>query len=328
MLKKTLRFRSAQISVAILLAVLLLAIFGSALAPQDPLHQSVKDFLQGPSSRHWLGTDYLGRDVLSRLLAGTRTSVTTAAEATLVGLVFGAIPGLLSAFLGTWFDFIANRITDAIMTLPTIVFAIGCTAVLGNSLTPAMLAIGFLSSPLFFRVTRAAALEFVRAQYVESAELFGASRFRIVRVHVLNKVIPTIAVAAAMSASAALLIVSSLTFLGIGVVPPAPTWGGVLASDLSYLNQAPWAPIVPAVLIMLTAGALNALADAIRDASGVHVSLLSAASSKAATEEAAATELTQPGDDADPAFLGANSANPVIDKIDEEAADVNRHSAA
>jgi peptide/nickel transport system permease protein len=325
MLKKTMRFRSAQISVAVLLAVVLLAVFGSALAPQDPLHQSVKEFLQGPSSRHWLGTDYLGRDVLSRLLAGTRTSVTTAAEATLVALVFGAIPGLVSAFLGTWFDFIANRITDAIMTLPTIVFAIGCTAVLGNSLTPAMLAIGFLSSPRFFRVTRAAALEFVRAQYVESAELFGASRLRIIRIHVLGKVVPTIAVAAAMSASAALLIVSSLTFLGIGVVPPAPTWGGVLASDLSYLSQAPWAPIVPAVLIMLTAGALNGLADAIRDASGVHVSLLSATSTKAAKAEASAiesNEASQPIDESEPARRSVNPA------INEEAADVDRHSAA
>jgi peptide/nickel transport system permease protein len=131
-----------------------------------------------------------------------------------------------------------------------------------------MVAIGVLISPLFFRITRAASLEYASAQYVEAATLQGASRARVVRVHVLPKLWPTIAVTAASAAASAVLTVSSLTFLGLGVQPPNPTWGGVMSSDLNYLTQTPWAPIAPALLIVVTVAALNALADAVRDTSG------------------------------------------------------------
>jgi peptide/nickel transport system permease protein len=269
-LRRALRSWPARVSLAILIGIAVLTVAGGRLAPADPLHQDVVHLLQGPSARHWLGTDYLGRDVLSRLLAGTRISVLTALLSILAALVLGAGPGLLSVYLGRWFDAVANRIADAVMTLPMLVFAIATIAVLGNRLVPVMLAIGFLVAPHFFRLTRAAALRHSREQYVEAAELFGAGKPRIVRTHVLGKVLPTVYVATAMYAAAALLTVSSLNFLGIGVVPPAPTWGGVLASDLTYLSQAPWAPVAPALLIALAVGSLNVLADAVRDASGVH----------------------------------------------------------
>jgi peptide/nickel transport system permease protein len=128
-----------------------------------------------------------------------------------------------------------------------------------------MFAIGILLAPLFFRVTRAATLEFARAQYVEAAERLGGSKLHVIRVHVVRKVLPTMAVTTASVTAGALLAVSFLTFLGIGVQPPAPTWGGVLSSDLDYLSQAPWAPFIPGALIAITVGALNALADAFRD---------------------------------------------------------------
>jgi len=130
-----------------------------------------------------------------------------------------------------------------------------------------MVPVGVLLAPAFFRVTRAATLEHARAQYVEAAELLGASKVHVIRVHVLRKVLPNIAVTTAMMTAAALLTVSFLTFLGIGVQPPAPTWGGILSSDLDYLNQAPWAAFIPGALIAITVGALNALADAFRDRS-------------------------------------------------------------
>jgi peptide/nickel transport system permease protein len=128
-----------------------------------------------------------------------------------------------------------------------------------------MFAIGILLVPGFFRITRAATLEFARAQYVEAAELLGASKLHVIRVHVVRKVLPTMGVTTASATAGALLAVSFLTFLGIGVQPPAPTWGGVLSSDLNYLSQAPWAPFIPGLLIALAVGALNALADAFRD---------------------------------------------------------------
>ena len=263
-----LRLPSARIALIILAVVILLSVFGSALAPQNPLTINANALFQGPSLHHLLGTDYLGRDVLSRLMAGTRLSVLTAFEAVGIGLVLGAPVGIAAVFLGRWFDFAVNRVSDALMTLPYIFFAVAVTAALGNGLVQAMSAVGILLAPGFFRVTRAATLEFASAQYVEAAELLGATKLHVIRVHVVRKVLPTIAVTTAMAAAGALLAVSFFTFLGIGVTPPAPTWGGVLSSDLDYLSQAPWAPFIPGALIAITVGALNALADAFRDRIG------------------------------------------------------------
>ena len=204
-----------------------------------PLTVNAGALFQGPSPHHLLGTDYLGRDVLSRLMAGTRLSVLTALEAVGIGLVLGTGPGIATVFLGRWFDFAANRIADALMTLPYIFFAVAVTAALDNGLVQAMVPVGILLAPNFFRVTRAATLEYARAQYVEAAELLGASKLHVVRVHVLRKVLPNIAVTTASMTAAALLAVSFLTFLGIGVQPPALTWGGILSSDLAYLSLAP-----------------------------------------------------------------------------------------
>jgi peptide/nickel transport system permease protein len=260
-----LRLPSARIAVVILAAIVFLMIFGSTLEPQNPLTINANALFQGPSAAHWFGTDYLGRDVLSRLMAGTRLSVLTAVEAVAVALVLGAPLGIASVFLGRVFDFIANRVADALMTLPYVFFVVAVTAALGNGLVQAMIPVGILMAPAFFKVTRAATLEFSQAQYVEAAELLGGSKLHVIRVHLARKVLPTIAVTSATMLAAALLAVSFLTFLGIGVTPPAPTWGGVLSSDLDYLSQAPWAPFIPGALIAITVGALNALADAFRD---------------------------------------------------------------
>jgi peptide/nickel transport system permease protein len=266
-MKGILRMPSARVAIGILAAVAFLTAFGSLLAPQNPLAVHAGALFRGPGAQHLLGTDYLGRDVLSRLMAGTRLSVLTALEAVGIGLVLGTVPGIATVFLGRWFDFAANRVADALMTLPSIFFAVAVTAALGNGLAQAMIPVGILLAPGFFRVTRAATLEHARAQYVEAAELLGASKPRIIRVHVLRKVAPNIAVTTASMTAAALLAVSFLTFLGIGVQPPAPTWGGILSSDLGYLSLAPWAPFIPGLLIAVTVGALNALADAVRDRS-------------------------------------------------------------
>jgi peptide/nickel transport system permease protein len=267
-MRSVLRLPSARIAIGILAAIAILVAFGSTLAPQNPLAINANALFQGPSAHHLLGTDYLGRDVLSRLMAGTRLSVLTALEAVGIGLVLGAIPGIATVFMGRWFDFTINRISDALMTFPYIFFVVAVTAALGNGVEQAMIPVGILLAPAFFRVTRAATLEYARTQYVEAAELLGASKLRVIRVHVLRKVLPTIVVTTASMTAAALLAVSFLTFLGIGVQPPTPTWGGILSSDLDYLSQAPWAPFIPGALIAVTVGALNALADAIRDRSG------------------------------------------------------------
>jgi len=265
-MKNVFRSTPAKAAAAVLLVVAVLALFGPLLAPQDPLAQDTSAMLQGPSAEHLLGTDALGRDVLSRLLAGSPLSISAALLAVTVGLVLGVVPGLLSVYLGRAFEWFSLRLTDTFIALPFLVFAIAMTALLGNGVTQAMVAVGILISPAFYRVSRAAALTVARSTYVEAAVLVGASTTWILRRHVWRHVLPAIAVTTAGMCGAALVIVSSLTFLGIGVVPPTPTWGGLLATDLQYLHQRPWGPVAPAALIVATVWALNALADALRDA--------------------------------------------------------------
>ena len=269
--RNTWRVPIARVALAVLLLVAVLAVFGGQLAPQDPLAQDTAHILQGPSGAHLLGTDYLGRDVLSRLLSGTALSAAGALEAVGAGLVLGIIPGLASIWLGRAFEWTALRAVDSLMSLPVTLFVIAAVGVLGNGLHQAMLALGVLLAPLFFRVTRAAALGLRQVPYVEAAELMGASRSWVLRRHIWSKVLPTIAVTTAQALAMALLLVASLTFLGLGVQPPAPTWGGMLASDLGFLAQQPWAPVLPGVLVMVTVGALHLLADAIRDGSSAPV---------------------------------------------------------
>ncbi|MFD5930189.1 ABC transporter permease [Streptomyces sp. NPDC060333] len=267
MVRRVLALTSGRTAVAILTLILLLAALGPLLAPQDPLATGEHP-LASASGAHWLGTDHLGRDVLSRLLDGSRVSVLGSLEVALTALAVGAIPGILSVHLGRGFEWLTLRLADTLVALPFLLFAVAVIALLGNGLTQAMLVTGTLVSPLLYRVARAATLAVARSQYVEAALISGASIGWVVRRHVWTKVLPPIAVALAQTIGLGFIIVSSLTFLGIGIQPPAPTWGGLLASDLGYLSHQPWAPVAPALLITVTVWAANLLADTIRDVSG------------------------------------------------------------
>lgn len=267
MLRGIWRLPAGRISLLFLAFILLLAIFGPALAPYDPL-DGTSEVLAHPNVRHWLGTDYLGRDVLSRILAGSTISVLGSVQVALIALVAGAIPGILSVYLGRTFEWLTLRLIDTVIALPFLVFAVAVTALLGNGIPQAMLVVGLLVSPAFYRVARAATLTISGTQYVEAALLSGASLGWIVRKHVWSKVLPPIAITLANTLGTGFVVVSSLTFIGIGVQPPAPTWGGVLASDLGYLNFRPYAPFFTILLIILTVLAFNLLADVIRDVSG------------------------------------------------------------
>ena len=267
MVRRVLGLTSGRIGLGIFAFIALLAILGPVLAPQNPLEGSAAT-LAGPSAHHLLGTDYLGRDVLSRLLAGSRVSILGAVQVALMALVVGVLPGILSVYLGRGFEWVTLRLTDTLIALPFLVFAVAVTALLGNGIAQAMFTVGILVSPLFYRVSRAATLTVARSQYVESAIVSGASVSWLIRRHVWVKVLPPIAVALAQTIGVGFVVVSSLTFLGIGVQPPAPTWGGLLASDLGFLSYQPYAPLVPTALIMATVWACNLLADAIRDVSG------------------------------------------------------------
>jgi peptide/nickel transport system permease protein len=249
----------------VLALVAVVAVLGAALAPHDPLAQDVEHtFAPAGTAGHLLGTDYLGRDVVSRLLAGAAPSVLSALAMVAVGLLLGALPGILSAFAGRGPAFALQRFADSLMSLPPIVFAIAVAGLFANGLLAAIVAVGVLLAPRFFRIARAEALGYARMQYVEAATLLGASRWWIIRRHVARKVLPTIAVTTATSAGYAVLAAASLGFLGLGVQAPDPTWGGMLASDVEYLGEDRLAPVWPGLAIALTVWALNALADTLR----------------------------------------------------------------
>ena len=267
MIRRVLSQPTGRIAVGILSVIALLAIFGSVLAPQNPLTTSPAQ-LAPISASHWLGTDYLGRDTFSRLLAGSRASIVGAVEVAVIALFVGAIPGVLSVYLGRVFEWATLRLIDTLISLPFLLVAVAVTALLGNGITQALLVVGVLLAPAFYRVSRAASLSVASSQYVEAAQISGASPAWVVRRHVWSKVLPPISVTLAYTVGAGFVVVSSLSFLGIGVEPPAATWGGLLSSDLSYLAYQPWAPVAPAVLIVVTVWACNLLADAIRDVSG------------------------------------------------------------
>lgn len=259
---------TVRAAILVILGIVVIAIAGPALAPYDPLGQDTANALQDSSLAHLFGTDYLGRDVLSRLLAGAPASLLSALGAALIGLVVGAVPGALSAFAPKVGEWLSLRLVDALLSLPFILFAIVFAALLGNGLFQATLAIGILIAPSFFRIARAATLRVRDSQYVEAATFLGGSAWWVLRRHVWRQVAPNLVVASVSALGGALLAVASLTFLGIGVQPPAPTWGGMLSSDLGYLAQRPFGPVAPALAIIITVGALNLLADATRDVLG------------------------------------------------------------
>jgi peptide/nickel transport system permease protein len=261
----------ARIAGIVLVLVALTAVFGPWLRPDGPNAQDATAIFASPGHAHLLGTDNLGRDTLSRLIDGTRLTFEGALLSMLIGLGLGAIPGMASAFVGRRTQFVSMRLVDAMLAFPPIIFAIAVVGAFGSGRWTASVAIGILIAPRFFRIVRAETLGLVGSQYVEAAELVGASRAYVLRVHVFRKVVPTIAVTSATTMAEALLAVSALAFLGLGPPAPAATWGGMLADDLTYLSQDPYAAIWPGLAIMITVAALNVIADGLRDSSTVRL---------------------------------------------------------
>jgi peptide/nickel transport system permease protein len=267
MLRNVLRVPSGRIAVVLLGVIFFLAIFGHLLAPDAP-NATIGTQLQGPSSVHWLGTDYLGRDVLSRMLSGATLSVLGALMVAVIALIIGAIPGLLSVYLGRVFEWVSLRVIDTLIALPFLVFAVAMTALLGNGVVQSMFAVGILLAPVFYRVARSSALSVARSEYVEAATLSGASVPWVIRKHVLSRVLPPLSIALSTTVGTGLVVIASLTFLGVGVQPPTATWGGILATDLQYIAIQPLAPVVPVVVILMAVLGCNLFADAVRDVSG------------------------------------------------------------
>lgn len=259
---------SIWMSGLILAIVIAFTIGGAALAPHDPLAQNVGNAMAGPSGSHWLGTDYLGRDTLSRIIVGTRETIVSAVAMVALGGLLGVLPGIASALLGRRSEFPVLRLVDAWLTLPTIIFAVAVGGLFSNGPAGIVLAIGFLFAPRFFRIVRAESLGIARAQYVEAAVLLGATKWWVIRRHIGRKVLPTIAVTTSIYLGGAVFASSSLNFLGLGSRPPAPTWGGMLSVATNHLWEDTLAPVWPGLIIVMTIWSFHSLADGLRAGTG------------------------------------------------------------
>jgi peptide/nickel transport system permease protein len=259
--------RSAVVAAIVLLAVALLAALAPWVVPHDPYAQG-EVFLTGPSAEHLFGTDELGRDIVSRLIYGARVSLVVAFGAALFGAVVGVPIGLLAGYLGRWVDAAAMRVVDVVLAVPTILFALIIVTVLGAGNVNLVLAIGFVSVPQFARLARASTLAIRETEFVHAARAMGAGKPDIMTRTVLPNIVAPILVQVVVTASLAVVVEASLSFLGLGVPPPEPTWGAMLQDSRSYLHQYPWYGVFPGLALVLTVICLERVGHGLQAAFG------------------------------------------------------------
>ncbi|TYR31588.1 dipeptide/oligopeptide/nickel ABC transporter permease/ATP-binding protein [Mesorhizobium microcysteis] len=255
-------------TVSVLVLLALLAIFADWLAPYNPLQQNLIKALQGPSAQHWLGTDDLGRDVLSRLIYGCRIAIIAAAEATAIAIILGVPLGLFIGYKGGWWDWVVMRMVEAIVSIPGIMVAIVIIALLGPGLHRAMIALGILFSTSFLRLARGVVLAEREEVYVRSARVVGAPDSRILLRHILPNIAPPLIVQVTLTVGAVLLAEAGLSFIGLGVQPPNASWGTMLNTAAAYMDLNWFLAIPPGLAIIVTVLSVNLLGDVIRDSIG------------------------------------------------------------
>lgn len=265
-IRRFLRNRLAVTGLVILLIFCLLALFAPWIAPSEPSKIYFDAMRAAPSSAHLLGTDELGRDILSRVIYGTRVSLTAGLVSVLAALVFGTTLGLSAGYLGGWVDNVIMRLVDALLALPFLVLAIALAAILGPSLQNTMIAIAIVSAPVFARITRGEVLAQREREYVQAAQALGASSQRLVWRHLLPNISGPLIVQTSLAIAAAILAESSLSFLGLGIQPPEPSWGSMLNAARGYLADHPWMAFAPGVAIFLAVLAFNLVGDGLREA--------------------------------------------------------------
>ncbi len=246
--------------------VLASALLANVIAPYDPIEQDYLALTEAPSVAHPLGTDDLGRDVLSRIIFGTRVSLQVGVIAVGIAVSIGVTLGLLSGYLGGIVDDVIMRFVDAVQAFPGLILALGITAALGPGIGNAMIAIGFVSIPAMARLTRGSTLSVRERDFVAAARVIGNTPGAIMRRHIWPNVTAPIIVQATLLVASAIVTEASLSFLGVGVRPPTPSWGAMLRTGSQYLEVAPWIAIAPGVAIFATVLAFNLVGDGLRRA--------------------------------------------------------------
>jgi peptide/nickel transport system permease protein len=264
---KWLARRPAAIIASLVIALFVAGALGAPwLAPFNPNAPHFDAIRRPPSDVYWLGTDEVGRDVLSRLIWGARASLLAGVIPVTIALTLSIPLGLLSGYAGGWVDGVIMRVNDAMLAIPFLIVAIALAAFLGPSLTNAMIAIGIAALPIFLRLSRGTVLVIKTEDFIEAARALGCSRRRTAVCHILPNMLPPLLVQSSITVAAAIIAEASLSFLGLGQQPPAPSWGSMLNAAQRYLSQAPWMALYPGLMIFFVVMALNVLGDGLRDA--------------------------------------------------------------
>lgn len=259
------QYRVASVGVGILIVFVVLAVVAPVLGLADPYSQSISDRLQPPSTTNYFGTDQYGRDLFSRVIFGTQSSLIVAFASVGLAAVVGIVLGLTSGYLGGYYDQLIMRFTDILMSFPSILLGIGMMAALGPNLFNLVIVLALVRIPTLARVIRADALAAKQHEFVDAARAIGASRTRIAALHVFPSTVPSIIVIAALSLGQAVILEAAFGFLGLGVQPPTPSWGNLLSSSRDFLRTAPYTVIIPGIFIALLALSFNLIGDGLRD---------------------------------------------------------------
>jgi len=266
MLRRAARARLAPFGAAVLGAALLVALSAPFLAPYDPLRQDLGNALAPPGRVHLLGTDNVGRDVLSRVMWGTRISLVAGFASVAIAVAAGSLLGIVAGYWGGRVDGIVMRLMDAVLSFPPLVLALALGAVLGAGLSGVLIALGVVYTPTFARLMRGQVLAITAREYVDAARALGAPGWRVAWRHVLPNASTPIVVQASLSVAFAILAEASLSFLGLGIQPPQASWGSMINAGRGYLQSAPWIVFGPGAALFVTVVGLNFVGDAVRDA--------------------------------------------------------------
>ena len=261
-----LKNRTAVIGGVVAGLVVLAAVCAPLVAPADPLAQDVYAKLSPPSNTHLLGADDFGRDVLSRIIYGARISLTVGILSVLLGMSVGTFLGLAAGYFRGWLEMAVMRIADVLMALPTLVMGLLVMAILGTGLGKLIVAIGVVLAPRFARLAYGAAVSVRETEFVDAAHAIGASPWRILLRHILPNVFGEILVMGTLWTATAIRIEANLSFIGLGVSPPTPTWGNMIREGVNWIVVAPWLPVFPGLAILVTVLAFNMVGDGLRDA--------------------------------------------------------------
>ncbi|TCR62303.1 ABC transporter permease [Bosea sp. BK604] len=265
MLAKLVADRRSAAGLLLVGLAVVMALAAPLIATHDPNNPDFIAILSPPSLDHLFGTDDLGRDTFSRIVYGARASILVGALSVVAAFILGTVTGLVAGFFGTWVDALIMRVMDVIFAFPSILLALAITAVLGPSLTNAVLAIAVVNLPVFARIARAQTLIVARLDFVEASRAIGAGTPRILFRTILPNILTPVVVQGSLLFASAIITESYLSFLGLGVQPPTPTWGNMLRSAIGFLDLAPWLACFPGLAIFLTVLGFNLLGDGLRD---------------------------------------------------------------